>query len=146
MPISIDPPPADDELECGRCGAHFHYELTRCPNCGVSVFGSEADEDTPDRVLPSVRARRRDGLGARATAFLRRLTRQPDPADELFGAAVDQAQLFDALLSKVAGDRAAAERLVDYERSVAPAGNRLAWIGAAIHRWERDNRVSGAPR
>ncbi len=38
MPISIDPLPADDEIECGRCGAIIFHELTRCPKCGVNLY------------------------------------------------------------------------------------------------------------
>lgn len=45
MPISITPPPADDELECAQCGAYFYYELTRCPNCGVSIYEPDPEDD-----------------------------------------------------------------------------------------------------
>jgi hypothetical protein len=34
-----------NELECPHCGATFHYELTRCPNCGVNIYFPE-DEET----------------------------------------------------------------------------------------------------
>ena len=49
MPTSIDPQPAEDELECARCGAYFYYELTRCPNCGVNIYEPEDEEDDFDR-------------------------------------------------------------------------------------------------
>ena len=35
----------DNELECPHCGAKFHYELTRCPNCGVNIYFPEEEED-----------------------------------------------------------------------------------------------------
>ena len=36
---------SDNELECPHCGATFHYELTRCPNCGVNIYFPEDEED-----------------------------------------------------------------------------------------------------
>lgn len=45
MPTSIDPQPAENEVECANCGAYFYMELTRCPECGVSVFGEEEFQD-----------------------------------------------------------------------------------------------------
>jgi hypothetical protein len=77
---------------------------------------------------------------ARLDAFLRRLTNRPYPVDELFGAAINQADLFNELLRKVGGDRPTAERLIDFERQRAPKGNRTAWLESAIRRWEQDNR------
>jgi hypothetical protein len=135
MPTSITPPPADNEIECGNCGKYFYYELTRCPHCGVNVYEPEEDADRPE---PS-----RPGIGARLDGFLRRLTKKPYPADELFGAAINQAEMFNTLLARVGGDRAAAERLVEFEQQQNPQGNRLAWLERAIQRWERDNRAPG---
>ena len=136
MPVSFDPPPADDEIECGRCGAYFHIELTRCPHCGVNVY--EPDDDPPGR--ENARSRPQRGIFARLDGFLRRLTNRPYPVDELFGAAINQAELFNDLLRKVGGDRAAAERLIEFERQRLPQRNRTAWIESAIRRWEQDNR------
>lgn len=34
-----------NELECPHCGATFHYELTRCPNCGVNIYFPDDEED-----------------------------------------------------------------------------------------------------
>ena len=31
MPTSIDPQPGENEFECARCGAYFHYELNSLP-------------------------------------------------------------------------------------------------------------------
>lgn len=134
MPTSLDPQPAENEIECGRCGAYFHYELTRCPNCGVNIY--EPQEDEPSRA-----SERRENW---FSALIRRLTDKPHPADELFGAAIDQAGLFNNLLTKVGGDRAAAERLIAFERQKNPQGNRIAWLNQAIQRWERDNHANGA--
>lgn len=137
MPVSIDPPPADDELECGRCGAHFFYELTRCPNCGVNIYEPEDEMDHRDSVSTYQR-----GIGERVDGFVRRFTKKPYRVDELFGASINQAELFDDLLIKVGGDRATVERLIEYERQQDPQGNRIIWLTNAIQRWERDNRSS----
>lgn len=32
------------EIECAHCGETFYYELTRCPNCGRSVYQPEEDD------------------------------------------------------------------------------------------------------
>jgi hypothetical protein len=48
-------------------------------------------------------------------------------------------QLLDNLLLKVRGDRATAERLIDYEQTRAPGLNRADYIKRAIERWEHDN-------
>jgi len=36
---------AESEIECPRCGEVFYYELNHCPNCGLNVYATEADED-----------------------------------------------------------------------------------------------------
>ena len=64
--------------------------------------------------------------------------------DELFGATLNQAELFDTLLAKVGGDRATVERLIAYEQKQAPQGNRIRWLERAIQRWEKDNRAPGS--
>lgn len=138
MPTSIDPPPADNEIECARCGAYFYYELTRCPKCGVNLYEPETGESDSRPAAP-----RQPGLLTRLDDFFRRLTKKPYPADELFGAAINQAELFNDLLRKVGGDRSAAERLIDFERGQSPQGNRLIWLESAIRRWERDNLRKG---
>jgi hypothetical protein len=83
---------------------------------------------------------RQEGIFARFDGFVRKLTKRPYPADELFGAAINQAELFNNLLRKVGGDNAAAERLIDFEQKQFPVGNRLIWLEKAIQRWEKDNR------
>ena len=143
MPTSIDPQPADDEIECGRCGAHFYYELTRCPNCGVNLYepDDDIDQDHPRESLPANSRQR--GILARLDGFFRQLTNRPYSAEKLFGASINQAELFDDLLLKVDGDRSTVERLIDFERQKSPHGNRMIWLENAIRRWKRDNRGSG---
>jgi hypothetical protein len=143
MPTSIDPQPADDEIECGNCGAHIYYELTRCPNCGVNLY--EPEDETGERPLreshPAIL--HQEGFLSRLDGFFRRLTKRPYPADVLFGASINQAELFDNLLRKAGGDRPTVERLIDFERQQLPQGNRSLWLENAIQRWERDNRGTG---
>ncbi len=144
MPISIDPPPAEDELECGNCGAHFFYGLTRCPNCGVNLFEPDDDNDQPSTISTSTSKVHRKKLGDGFVRFFRRVLKKPYPVDELFGASLNQAELFDSLLTKVGGDRPTVERLIEFERTEDPQGNRTIWLERAIQRWERDNRAGAS--
>jgi hypothetical protein len=144
MPTSIEPPLADDEIECARCGARFYFELTRCPNCGVSLYEPEDDSESTDTKRSNSKNTHQPGLGARLDGLVRRLTKKPYPVERLFGAALNQAELFDNLLAKVGGDRAVVERLISYEQQQAPQGNRIRWLEKAIQRWEKDNRVTGS--
>ncbi len=139
MPMSLDPQPAENEIECARCGAYFYVELTRCPRCGVNVYepGEDGDEQRV-RNAPAAGSRQ-NGIRAWVARLFHQITRKPYAADELFGAAINQAELFNNLLRKVGGDRAAAERLIAFERGLLPNGNRLRWLENAIRRWERDN-------
>ena len=137
MPISIDPQPAEDEIECGRCGAYIYHELTRCPKCGVNIYEPEDDSDQDPPVNP-----RQEGLFSRLDAFFRRFTKRPYPVDDLFGAAINQAGLYNDLLNKAGGDHATVERLINYESQQMPDGNQLAWLENAIRHWEQDNRSS----
>lgn len=133
MPTSIDPQPADNEFECANCGAYFYYELTRCPNCGVNVY--EPEESYEDkRIHP-----RQAGLAGKLKDFFHRILNKPYPVDELFGDALDQAHLYNNLLQKVGGDRAAVERLIDFEKKQMPNAARNIWLKNAIQRWQNDN-------
>lgn len=138
MPTSIDPPPAENEIECARCGAYFYYELTRCPRCGVNVYEPE-DDDDGGRHQPHSADKPRKGILAWVDQLFHQITGKPYPADELFGAAINQAELFNNLLRKTGGDREAVERLIAFERTQLPQGNRLVWLENAVRRWERDN-------
>jgi predicted nucleic acid-binding Zn-ribbon protein len=144
MPTSIDPPLADDEIECARCGARFHYDLTRCPNCGVNLYEPEDDPDGPDSSKSRSPGVQRPTIGDRLEGFVRRFTKKPYPVDTLFGAALNQAELFEDLLNKVGGDRDVVERLIQYEQQQAPQGTRILWLKNAIQRWEKDNQTPGS--
>ncbi len=141
MPDRFEPPPDDNEIECARCGARFYYELTRCPNCGVDLYEPEEDDEAGAAAGRPL-SQRRKGIGERLDDMIRRITQKPYAVEELFGASVNQADLFDNLLAKVGGDRLMAERLIDFERQEYPQGSRMIWLGNAIQRWERDNRTS----
>ena len=136
MPFSITPPPKDDEVECGNCGAYIYYDLVKCPHCGVYLV--DPAEPEPEKERPS--ARPRSGLALRWESLLRRLRGEPHPAEELFTGALREAALFDDLLRKVGGDRSAAERLIEYESRLQPGKTRLSHLQSAITRWERENR------
>ncbi len=140
MPGEKYRPPAENEIECPRCGTIVFYEVTRCPNCGVSFYEPEGENDPPPQKQRAP-ASGPGGIAGAVRDLFHRLFNKPYPADDLFGAALTQAGLFDDLLRKTAGDRAAAERLVDFERAQDPRGSRTSWLQAAIRRWERDNRV-----
>jgi hypothetical protein len=125
MPASSKPQPADDEIECGRCGAYFYYELTRCPNCGVSVFEPEDDPDQSERgkSRPAIGPLRR--IGNSLEGLIRRLTKKPYAVEELFGTPINPAELYGNLLTKVGGDVQVVERLIEFERRKDQRGTRL---------------------
>jgi len=142
MPTSIDPQPAENEIECGHCGAYFYYELTRCPNCGVNIYEPEDDPDQSGEKQSRNPITHESKLGG----LIRRLTKKPYPVDELFGASINQSELLDDLLTKVGGDRATAERLIEFERQKYPQGNRMVWLRNAINSWEHNNRITGSDK
>jgi predicted nucleic acid-binding Zn-ribbon protein len=134
MPTSITPEPGENEFECARCGAYFHYELTRCPNCGVNLYEpeDETDEDSSSQ--------QGKGMLNKLNDAFHRVFNKPYSADEIFGNALDASILYNNLLQKVGGNRAIVERLIEFERTQAPQSTRRAWIQSASQRWERDNR------
>ena len=140
MPTSLDPQPGNDEVECAHCGAIIHYDLSRCPNCGVNIY--EPDDEAEDlEPSQSPGARPKPGsLSAKLGGLFRRLLGQPHPADQLFGISQEQMALYTDLRRKVGGDPTAVERLIDFERQQLPKANRMVWLQAAIQRWEQDNR------
>ncbi len=71
---------------------------------------------------------------------MRKIRREPHPAEELFTGALREAALFDGLLRKVGGDRSVVERLIEYERQGRPNATRLICLHNAISRWEHENR------
>jgi hypothetical protein len=138
MPTSIDPQPLEDDIECARCGAYFFYELTRCPNCGVNIY--EPDDDYEAEIEGLIQSSPRDGVLRSILNCLRRYFGESDLAEELFASSQGQRALYDDLLRKVGGDKAAVERLITFENKRNPDGNRTQWLQQAIWRWERDNR------
>jgi len=136
MPFSLDPQPAENEIECANCGALIYFELTRCPNCGVNLY----EPDDQPEFEPRVHKAPTSGVLEKARQFWRRLAGKPS-AEELFGAFIQrQSELYDELLLKVGGDPAAVERLVEFERQQSPDANRTVWLQNAIQRWEHDNQ------
>ncbi len=133
MPASIDPEPAENEFECANCGAYFHYELTCCPNCGINLYEPQDDPEGKRGLSPAV------SLFGKLTDALHRIFNKPYSADDIFGDALDASIIYNDLLQKTGGDRAAADRLIEFERMAAPQSTRRGWIQSAIQRWEHDN-------
>ena len=134
MPTSLTPPPRDDEIECGNCGAYIYHDLVRCPNCGVYLVEPGEAEPEQERTF-----RPKSKLALKIDSLVRKLKREPHPADELFTGAMREAILFDDLLRKAGGDRSVVERLVEYERQRHPGATRLVCLQNAVERWEREN-------
>jgi predicted nucleic acid-binding Zn-ribbon protein len=139
MPTSIDPQPAENEIECARCGAIIYDQLSRCPNCGVNLYEPEEDEVPPPPAEPGLATPRVFG---RIGDLFHRITGKPYPAEQVFGDALDQADLYNDLLRKVGGVHDAAERLIDFERRQSPHATRKECLQRALQRLERDNRTT----
>ena len=134
MPISLTPPPKDDEVECGNCGAYIYHDLLKCPNCGVYLDEpNETEEECP-------KFRPKSKFSFAVESVMRKLRGEPHPAEELFTGALREAALFDDLLRKVGGDRSVVERLIEYERQQRLGATRLTCLQNAISRWEHENR------
>ncbi|HLA87492.1 MAG TPA: hypothetical protein VJL10_05695 [Anaerolineales bacterium] len=136
MPTSLSPAarPADDETECGNCGAYIYHDLVRCPNCGVYRIEPQDTEQERSKFRP------RNKFALAVESVMRKIRREPHPAEELFTGALREAALFDDLLRKVGGDRSVVERLIEYERGQRPNATRLICLQNAISRWEHENR------
>ena len=135
MPTSLTPPPKEDETECGNCGAYIYVGSLKCPNCGVYLV-DPIDSEPEDR--PKFRPKSK--LSLKLDSVLRKLRREPHPAEDLFSGAMREAILFDDLLHKASGDRSVVERLIEYERERKPQATRLTCLQNAIQRWEQENR------
>jgi hypothetical protein len=94
--------------------------------------------DTEGEERPKFRSKSKFSLAIKS--FIRKLRREPHPAEELFTGAMREAVLFDDLLRKVGGDRSVVERLIEYERQQRPGATRLTCLQNAISRWESENR------
>jgi hypothetical protein len=134
MPTSLTPPPKDDEVECGNCGAYIYHDLLKCPNCGTYLI--EPNEPEEERFA----FRPKSKFALTIESVLRKLRGEPHIADELFIGIVKQKELFDDLLRKVGGDPSAAERLIEFEKQLKPGATRLVHLQNAIQRWEQENR------
>ena len=134
MPTSLNPPPKDDETECGNCGAYIYHGLLKCPNCGVYLHEPNETEDESPKFRPKSK------FSLAFESIMRKLRREPHIAEELFTGALREASLFDDLLRKVGGDRSVVERLIEYEREQRPNATRLTCLQNAISRWEQENR------
>jgi hypothetical protein len=134
MPTSIAPPPKDDEVECGNCGAYIYQGLLKCPNCGVYVVDPV---DTEEEEHPKFRPKSKFSLAIESV--MRKIRGEPHSAEELFTGAIREAALFDDLLRKVGGDRSVVERLIEYEQGQKPSATRLTCLQNAISRWEHEN-------
>ena len=134
MPTSLTPPPADDEIECGNCGAYIYHGLLRCPSCGVYLD----EPNDPEEERPKFRPKSKFSLAIESV--MRKIRGEPHPAEDLFTGALREAALFDDLLRKVGGDRSVVERLIEYERNQKPNATRLTCLQNAISRWEHENR------
>lgn len=53
----------------------------------------------------------------------------------------DEYLLYRDILSRVQRNHEVVERLIAYEREIAPNSNRASWLRNALERWERDNRL-----
>ena len=135
MPTSITPEPDENEFECANCGAYFHYELTRCPNCGINLY---EPEDGTEKSGP-----RGAGVFSKLKDAFHRVFNKPYTADGIFGDALDASILYNDLLQKVGGDRVVVDRLIEFERARSPKSTRREWIQSAIQHWERDNPQAG---
>ena len=135
MPTSLTPPPADDETECGNCGAYIYQGLLKCPNCGVYLIDPV---DTEPEERPGFRPKSRFAL--KIESIVRKLRGERHPAEDLFTGAMQEAILFDDLLRKVGGDRDIVGRLIEYERQQKPKATRLTCLQNAIRLWERENQ------
>lgn len=131
MPTSLTPPPKDDEVECGSCGAYIYHDLVKCPNCGAYL-------DEPAEARPKFRPKSKFALAVESV--LRKLRGEAHPAEDLFIGIVKQKDLFDDLLRKVGGDQSVVERLIEFERKQKPNATRLICLQNAIQRWEQENR------
>jgi len=134
MPTSITPPPKDDEVECGNCGAYIYHDLVKCPNCGAYLVDPI---DTEQEERPSFRPKSKFALWVESVT--RKLRGEPHVAEEFFSGALREAALFDDLLKKVGGDRSVVERLIEYEKQLSPSATRSICLQNAIQRWEREN-------
>jgi hypothetical protein len=134
MPASLTPSPADDEVECGNCGASVYHDLLKCPSCRVYLVGPNEPEEERPRFKPKSK------VALKIESLMRKIRGEKHPAEKLFIEPMREAALFDDLLRKV-GDRPVVERLIEYEQRRSPGARRLTCLQNAISRWEQGNRM-----
>ena len=134
MPISLTPPPKDDEVECGNCGAYIYHGLVKCPSCGVYLDEPNEPAEAHPKFQPKSK------LTLMIESLMRKLRGEPHIAEDLFSGILRQKELFDDLLRKVGGDASVVERLIEYEKQLKPGATRLSCLQNAIQRWEQENR------
>lgn len=136
MPTSITPPPAENEIECARCGAYVHISLSRCPHCGVNLYEPEEDDETDVFV-----SKTEHGFLGSVKAFFRRIFGQDPHSSEIFLVEAQKQQThYSELLRKVGWDPAVVERLLEFEKRISPNATRTTCLENAIRRWEKDNQ------
>ena len=140
MPTSIDPQPGENEFECANCGTYVHYELTRCPNCGINLYEPEDEHRPPDAQSTSSSTQKGFNPLRQVSRLFKRLLGHSKETEEFESLVSNQAAFFADLLRKVGGDYDVAGRLIDHEARTLPNASRTTWIQNAILRWQRDNR------
>jgi predicted amidophosphoribosyltransferase len=140
MPFSLGQTADTNEIECPRCGEIFHFEYSRCPNCGLNLYEPNSEfepfEKTEPNSIPSNKLR----FFSRLKNYWKQVTGQKFTAEEVFGASLDQAFLFNDLLQRVGGDHQTANRLIQYEYSQKPKATRRQCIQSAIDSLAKDQR------
>jgi hypothetical protein len=135
MPASITPPPKDDEVECGNCGAYIYHDLLKCPDCGVYLINPFPHIDLNEPPPPRPKSR----FALWVESMWRKMRGKAHVAEALFSGAMRETALFDDLLKKAGGDRSVVERLIEHEKQQSPGTTRSVCLQNAIRRWERDN-------
>ncbi len=140
MPFSLGQTAQPNEIECPRCGEIFHFDTSRCPKCGLNLYEPDPQDDSFEQPEAESSQQNKNSLFSRLKFRWKQLIGQNYTAEEVFGASLDQAFLFNQLLQSVDGDHPTANRLIDYERKQNPKATRSQCIQAAIERLEHDQR------
>lgn len=142
MPFSLGQTADSNQIECPRCGEIFHFDVSRCPNCGLNLYEPNSDFEPFEQPDKSSSRKNKTSIFSKLKLRWRQLTGQNYTAEEVFGASLDQAFLFNDLLQRVGGDHQTANRLVNYEEKQNPKFTRRQCIQAAIDRLEHDQRTN----
>ncbi|MAT45585.1 MAG: hypothetical protein CL609_24915 [Anaerolineaceae bacterium] len=140
MPFSLGETADMNEIECPRCGEIFHFDYSRCPNCGLNLYEPNSEFEPLEKIESNFLSPKKLSFFSRLKNYLKQITGQKYTAEEVFGASLDQAFLFNDLLQRVGGDRQTVNRLIQYEYSLKPKATRRQCIQSAIERLEQDQR------